>query len=130
MNLFQLLEKAAAGRAVSVRWFFDPDDDMMEELERISPRTLSMRASRLSPECWRQRIEQAKQPASSNRETGSDLFTEDRLLAEAEQMTVQLAEMSKGFSSSRLHRRAIKDETHACRSTQSELRYQGCWKAR
>ena len=33
MNLFQLLEKAAeAGRAVSVRWFFDPDDDMMEEL--------------------------------------------------------------------------------------------------
>ena len=33
MNLFQMLEEAAeADRSVSVRWFFDPDDDMMEEL--------------------------------------------------------------------------------------------------
>ena len=33
MNLFQMLESAAAsGLSVSVSWYHDPDDDMMEEM--------------------------------------------------------------------------------------------------
>ncbi len=72
-------------------------------------------------------MSKAKQPASSNRETGSDLFTEeDRLLAEAEQMTVQLAEMSKGLQQlTTAYRRAIKEQKRMVRVSdrlQSELR--------
>jgi hypothetical protein len=33
MNLFQLLEEAAEDSIdVTVNWYFDPDDDMMEEM--------------------------------------------------------------------------------------------------
>jgi len=33
MNLFQMLEEAAQdAHAVTVNWYFDPDDDMMEEM--------------------------------------------------------------------------------------------------
>jgi hypothetical protein len=33
MNLFQMLEEAAEdGKTITINWYFDPEDDMMEEM--------------------------------------------------------------------------------------------------